>query len=227
MMSGWGEFAAAFAAFMGAHAIPTQPRLRARLSAALGEGGFVLAYAAVSLGLLAWLIGAAGRAPYAPLWEFAPWQLLAPKLAMVPACLLLAFGAGAVNPLSFGGRAPASFDPEAPGIAGITRHPLLWALAIWAGAHLIPNGDLAHAALFGIFALFALSGMRAIDRRLRRRMGEGEWRRLARNAPLLPFGAGFARLTGFRGAVWRALAAAGLYLALTLAHGAVIGVDIR
>jgi uncharacterized membrane protein len=188
-MTGWLEFVAAFALFMASHAIPARPAVRARLSRTLGERGYLAAYVVASLAALAWVIVAAGRAPYVAVWSPAPWMLWAPTLAMPVVCLLIAFAVAAPNPLSFGGASPERFNPERPGIAGIARHPLLWALALWSVTHLIPNGDLAHAILFGGFSVFSLAGMAAIDLRMRRRFGEPEWRRLAARTSLFPFAA--------------------------------------
>jgi uncharacterized membrane protein len=184
---GWTEFAAAFAAFFLTHALPVRPPLRPWLVARLGPRGFGLAYSALSLAVLAWLIGAAGRAPYVPLWPWAPWQLHVPLAAMLPVCLILALAVGRPNPFSFGGARNDAFDPARPGIVRLTRHPLLLALAIWAFAHVVPNGDLAHGLLFGTFAVFALVGGRLVDRRKRREMGE-DWTHLdaARKAAPLP-----------------------------------------
>lgn len=226
-MAGWGEFALAFVLFMGAHMVPARPKVRGRLVAALGERVYLAGYVAVSLGLLAWVISAAGRAPYVALWGFAPWQMWVPNVAMPFACLLAAFAVGAPNPLSFGGRA-TGFDPERPGIVGVTRHPVPWALALWAGAHIVPNGDLAHVILFGAFTLFALVGAGAIDRRMRRRLGEDEWRRLARRTSFVPLAAlmaGRSRPAKRAPSVPRLLAAAVLWLALVGLHPLVIGVS--
>lgn len=228
MMGGWAEFGTAFVAFMASHVVPARPGVRRRLVAALGERLYLILYAATSLGILGWLIVAAGRAPFVPLWDFALWQIWVPNIAMPLACLLAAFGVGAPNPLSFGGRNGAAFDPEAPGIAGVTRHPLLWALALWSGAHIVPNGDLAHTLLFGAFMLFAVIGMAAIDRRLRQRLGDAEWVRLAHRTSMVPFAALVARR-------WRPEriridlrhlgAAALLYAGLVLLHPTLIGVS--
>ncbi|WP_135469013.1 NnrU family protein [Crenalkalicoccus roseus] len=228
MLGGWGEYVAAFLAFAFTHALPARPALRGRLVGALGERGYLLAYSALSVALLAWLIAAAGRAPFLPLWPFAPWQLWVPNIAMPLACLLIAFGAGAANPLSFGGGGGGRFDPERPGIAGVARHPLLWAIALWAGAHAVPNGDLAHVLLFGGFAAGALAGMVAIDRRRRRALGEAEWRRLAARTSFWPLAAladGRWRPRGLAPDPRRLGAALLLYAALLLAHRPVIGVS--
>ena len=142
-------------------------------------------------------------------------------------CLLAAYGTAAPTPFSFGGRGNERFDPEAPGIAGVARHPLLWAIALWAGSHLVANGDLAHAILFGTFAGFALLGMRMLDRRGQGRRGEAEWRRLAARTSLLP---GAALVSGRwrpRGApsVLRLAVAMLAWVALLLLHPPVIGVS--
>ena len=39
-------------------------------------------------------------------------------------CLLLAFGMAVPNPLSIASLNDESFDPDHPGIAGVTRHPV-------------------------------------------------------------------------------------------------------
>jgi len=218
-MSGWGEYAAAWAAFLASHAAPVQPPVRAWLVARLGRTGYLAGFVALSLAALAWLVVAAGRAPWVPLWEPAAWQRWVPNLAMPLVCLLIAHALAAPNPLSFGGRA-AGFDPDRPGIAGVARHPLLWALALWSAAHLPPNGDLAHVLLFGGFAVFALAGMRAIDRRLQRQRGMPEWQRLARLSSTLPLAAlvsGRWR-PGLRLSPARILAGFALWLGLLALH---------
>lgn len=228
---GWLEMAAAAVLFFASHSAPALPALRRRLVGALGEAGYLTLYSLASLFALGWLIVAAGRAPYVEVWAFQPWQLWVPNLAMPVACLLLAFGVATPNPLSVGGRGACAFDPEKPGIAGITRHPLLWALVLWSSAHLVPNGDLAHVLLFGAFAGFALLGMAAMDRRFKRTLGEAEWKRLARRTSLVPF----AALAGGRWRPARAdidaellvrlLAGGALYLVLLSAHELAIGVS--
>lgn len=174
---GWGEYALAFTAFFLTHSLPIRPPMRPWLAARLGHAGFGVAYSVLSLAVLAWLIGAADRAPYVPLWHWAPWQNHVVLTAMVPVCLILALAIGRPNPFSFGGARNESFDPLRPGIVRLTRHPLLLALAIWAAAHLMVNGDLAHAILFGAFGAFAILGMQMIDRRKQREMG-ARWNHL-------------------------------------------------
>ncbi len=226
-MSGWWEVALALVLFLVSHGLPVQPPVRTWLIRHLGRGVYLALYSTLSLVLLVWLVAAVGRAPYVELWAPAPWQRWVPFLAMPLACLLLALGLGARNPLSLGGRSEG-FDPARPGLAGITRHPLLWALALWAAAHALANGDLAHVALFGAFALFSLLAGRAIDRRRQSALGPSKWRALAASAPFLPFGRlGQTRLAGWSAAslAVRLPAAALLFLALLHLHLPVIGVS--
>ena len=218
---GWTEYALAFAAFFLTHSLPIRPPLRPWLVARLGRQGFALAYSALSLAVLAWLIGAAGRAPFVPLWSWAPWQIHVPLVAMLPVCLILALAIARPNPFSFGGARNETFDPARPGIVRLSRHPLLLALAIWALAHIVPNGDLAHVLLFGTFALFALLGGRLVDRRKRREMGE-DWARLDAARSAAP------RLSppqSWPGLVLRLSAGTGLYLALLRLHPWLFGVS--
>lgn len=144
----WAEFTAALAAFLGSHVVPM--RLRGPLVARFGKRAYVLGYSLLSLGLLYWLIVAAGRAPWVELWPQALWMRWGVNLAMPVAILLAAAG----------------------GMAG-----LMAAFALWAGTHLIANGDLAHVLLFGILLVYALFGL-AVGLRRGLRLVPG-WRRIA------------------------------------------------
>lgn len=225
MTGTWAEFFGAFIIFMASHRIPTAPATKARLQARLGARGFTIAYSTLSTLLLAWLIVAAGNAPFVPLWDQAGWQRWLVNLAMPVALALAVYGVGVPNPLSFGGF-KAGFDPDRPGIAGVLRHPLLWALALWSGAHLLANGDLAHVLLFGSFTAFAVFGMVAIDRRNQRVMGPDGWQNAARNTSVYPFAALIEGRWHPRGipSLWRAGLVIVVWAGLFHLHAPVIGV---
>jgi uncharacterized membrane protein len=145
----------------------------------MGERVYLLVYSIVSIFALGVLIEAARRAPHVELSTVEEWHMWAPQFVMPIVCLLIAYATAAPNPLSFGGAAPETFDPDHPGIAGVARHPLLLALALWSLSHFLPNGDLAHVLVFGSSAAFALAGMLIIDRRRKSQWGEGNgagWR---------------------------------------------------
>jgi len=227
-LPGWHELIFAFATFFLSHILPARPTVRERLIRLAGKNCYLWAYAALSILLFGWLIAAADRAPYIALWQFSPWQTWIPNVAMPFACLLLAFGIARPNPLSIASHNDETFDPERPGVAGVTRHPVLWAAAFWAFAHVVPNGDLAHLLLFGSFGAFSLWGMLAIDTRNRRRLGTAKWHYLSRNTSLVP-------LVGLTGGRWRPsfspgdlvrlIFATSLYVGFLALHQPIIGVS--
>lgn len=221
MMTGWGEFILAFTVFFLSHSFPVRPPVRPWLVARLGSRGFTLGYSVLSLAVLGWVIAAAGRAPYVELWGYAPWQNHLPLVAMGVVCLILAAAIWRPNPFSFGGAQNDQFDPKRAGLVRYMRHPLLVALALWAFAHLAPNGDLAHVILFGIFAGFALMGMPLITRRKKRQLGQTwyDWEAALKSATLAP------RPLSWSGAVARLAVGIGLYAALLAAHPWLFGVN--
>lgn len=184
----WIELTLAMGLFLASHRIPAALGVKGRLLAALGPRGYGILFSVASVLLLWWLISAAGRAPFVPLWDQQPWHRWAANIVMPLAIALAVFGIAAPNPFAFEGRR-AGFDPARPGIAGLTRQPLLWSLALWSGVHLLPNGDLAHVLLFGPFVVMALVGMPMVERRRRREMGQAEWNRLTAHTGLIPFAA--------------------------------------
>lgn len=223
---GWLELALALGVFMASHRIPALAGLKQRLEGVLGRRGYVAVFSLVSTALLFWVIFAAGRAPFVQLWDQTAWQRWAVNIAMPAAVALAVFGTGAPNPFAFEGRA-GGFDPGRPGIAGVTRQPLLWALALWAGAHLIANGDLAHVILFGLFLAFSLAGMVIVERRRRAEMGAEEWAKAAQRTGLLPFAAMASGQWWPRQppSLLRLVVWAVSWAALWLLHGSVIGVS--
>ena len=170
------EFSLALTLFLVSHSLPALPGVRPRLVALLGGRIYLALYALVSLLLLAWLVRAALAAPYVGLWPTTPLLALLPIALMLPACVLLVGGLIAPNPLSINvwpeGRA-------ADRAAAPVRHPVLWAFVLWGASHALANGDLVAVILFGGLALFGLVGMKTLDRRRRRTLGEARWRRLA------------------------------------------------
>lgn len=126
----WMEFSLALAAFLGSHVIPM--RFREPLIARLGKRGYMLAYSALSLALLYWLIMASGRAPFVEIWPHEGWMRWLVNIAM-PVAVLAALLGGMVG--------------------------LMTAFTLWAGTHLVANGDLAHVILFGLMLAYALLGL--------------------------------------------------------------------
>ncbi len=218
---GWLEFALAWAAFYATHSLPLRVPIRPWFQARLGLGGFTLAYSALSLAALVWLIGATGRAPFVPLWNWALWHAHMTLVIMLPVCLILALTIARPNPFSFGGARNELFEPTRAGVIRVTRHPLLLALTLWAASHVVPNGDLAHVLLFGAFAAFAALGGRLMDKRRQREMGP-EWQRLHDKVTART---GNIRPVSWRAASARLIAGLVLYAGLIWAHPWLFGVS--
>lgn len=213
-MAGWILYSFAIFVFFLTHSVPVRPANKARIVARIGALGFTLGYSALSIAALGLVIFTANRAPIVQLWPWAPWQNHVTLLAMAVATIIAALAIARPNPLSFGGRNNPMFDPKSPGIIGWMRHPLLVALLLWALGHLLPNGNLAHVILFGIFAGFSVLGMQIIDRRQKRVLGAEEWQHLANTTRQIR-----PSLNGlFRIAIGLAV-----YALLIALHGPVIG----
>jgi len=228
LLADWGELAAALTLFLASHAIPARPPVRSALIGAVGRSAFFIGYSVVSLVILGWLIAAAGSAPYVELWPREDWQTLVPSAGMLGATILAVFALTTPNPLSLAPRGAKRFDPERPGIAGFVRHPILWATLLWSGTHIVPNGDVSHVVMFGLFALLSVGGMVMLDRRKQRRLGQTEWREMARRTSNWPL-VGLAR--GWRprpdlGSVIRVAAGVAVYALLMATHGIFAGVPL-
>lgn len=75
-------FLVAITAFIVAHIVPPAPPVRARLVVWLGRRTYLACYSALSTVLIVWIILAARRASYLPLWESAEWQAWVPIVTM-------------------------------------------------------------------------------------------------------------------------------------------------
>ncbi|MBN9507823.1 MAG: NnrU family protein [Alphaproteobacteria bacterium] len=170
----------------GVHVGVAGSGLRATLARRFGERGFLAGFSVLSVAAIAFLILAYRHAPTVPLW-FAP-PRLRDLLAVV---MLLAFvlfvgAVSARNPTMVGGE-----DAEPAPVAGmqrITRHPMLWSFALWAGVHVLGRGTLDGLLFFGAFLVTALAGMPSIDAKLAARR-PSVWAELARTTSIVPFGA--------------------------------------
>jgi uncharacterized membrane protein len=216
------ELLVAVTVFLLSHMIPMRPRFRQPLERWLGRKGFLLGYSLLSLAIIYWLAQAFADAPYIALW---PWTRLAawlPVLLMPLACVLVVAGASSSNPFSLGpgGR---GYDPEHPGIVSVSRHPLLWGLVIWAGAHIPVNGDAAGVILFGLLLILSLVGTLTLERARQRKLAPLQWQRLRRGTVNIPFSA-FARIDWRGIGGWRLLGGILLYLLLLFGHQPVLGV---
>jgi len=208
------ELLYAITAFIVSHAIPACKPVRAYLIHAMGFTMYVTLYSMISLGVLVWLGLAYANAPYVEVWEFREWTRWMTLILMVPSCYLLIVGLFSPNPLSLSLIPAARFDPARPGIVGLVRHPVIWAIGLWALGHLGPNGDLASLLMFSLLLLAGLSGPRSLDAKRRTKLGAQQWQTLSqgpvslKGLTIAPFGGALA-----------------LYATLIFIHEWVIGVS--
>jgi uncharacterized membrane protein len=229
MADGLFSLVVAGIAFCGSHVLLSSTRLRGALREQLGERGFLAVYSLTALATFAWFVAAYARAPPAvSLWPNQRWTALVPIVVMPLATILLVAGYSTPNPTAVGMERSARADDPAPGILRVTRHPVMWAIGLWAISHMIANGDLRSLLFFGPLGLLALGGTVLIDRKKQLALGSN-WPRLAQITSNLPFAALIAGRTTMR---WRDLGvlrlAAGLllYAVLYLAHPMVTGVPV-
>ncbi len=215
------HLALATAAFIVTHFVPSTP-LRAALAKAIGERPYQGLYSAVALATIVWMAIAYGRAPAEPLW--AGWRLL-PIVVMPFSLVLIACGVLSKNPTAVGQEKLLSGAEPARGILRVTRHPVMWGIMLWAGAHVLARGNLKSLVFFGGFLLVAALGTVLIDMRKARSLGE-DWKRYAHATSNVPFLAIVSGRSEFDAAEigWRNPAIGlALYIVLLAAHGWLFG----
>lgn len=125
--------------FLGIHSARAIPGLRAAMVSGFGAGGYKLLYSLISIvgfGLIIW--GAINAHPSPTLWDPPAWtRTLA--LVAVPVSLILLV---------------STYTPGH--IRHTVRHPMMLAVFIWSGAHLLANGELANIILFGSFFAWSI-----------------------------------------------------------------------
>jgi len=228
MVGGLLSLVIAGAAFCGSHVLLSSTGLRGALRDQLGERGFLAVYSLTSLIIFAWFVAAYANAPTITLWPRQWWTALVPVSVIPLATILLVAGYSTPNPTAVGMERSAGADDPAPGLLRVTRHPVMWAIGLWAISHLIANGDASSLLFFGALGTLALGGTLLIDRKKQLALGSN-WPRLAEVTSNLPFAALLAGRTRLR---WRDVSllriAAGLllYAVLYLAHPIITGLPV-
>jgi len=138
--------------------------LRPTLVGAIGEGAYRALYSVIALAAMVWLVMAFNRAPFGPvLWDLGAAGDAVVTIVMPIALVLLVAGVSQPNPTAVGSEGRLSEPGIARGVLRITRNPVMWAIGLWAVAHLAANGELRAIGLFGSLAVLALLGASLID----------------------------------------------------------------
>lgn len=198
--------------------------IRPSLVATLGERAYRAIYSVVALLAIVWLVIAWRAAPWIELWPSGPAVRHLPFLVMPFALLFVVCGVSQPNPTAVGGPGGA----PARGILRVTRHPVMWGIALWALVHLLANGDLASVLFFATFAALALIGMAALDRKQAQRDPAG-WpalRAATSSLPLLAIAQGRQHLAAAEIGWARTGVALALYVALILLHPWLFGAAV-
>jgi uncharacterized membrane protein len=174
-------------AFVGLHFLLSHP-LRGPLVRAMGERpfqGFYSLLSIVTFGLMIYFYGKIGREP--PLWQVGDASWIIGSLLMWLASILLV-GSFFKNPALVGAPGPRG-GPR--GVLRITRHPMMWAFALWAVVHLAVVGMPKSLVFDGAILILALGGAAAQDAKKARLMGE-DWHDWTAQTAFIPFTRGIA-----------------------------------
>jgi uncharacterized membrane protein len=194
--------------------------LRALLIARVGERFYLILYSLIAFAAIGWLIHAWAAAPYIELWPRGPGLAGIPFIVMPFALVLLVSGLSTANPTALGAPDVLSQSESVRGIFRITRHPFMWGVALWAGAHIVANGDLGSVAFFASLGALALLGTLLLDRKYAVRRGT-DWQRFATassNLPLAAIASGRQRLVFGEIRWWRVALALAAYAVLLAVH---------
>lgn len=170
MIEPLAELVAANLAFVGLHFALSHP-LREPLVRGLGERGFQAFYSLVSLAAFAWVVLAYRAAPSIDLAGSGTTGWIVATVLMVPALVLLA-GSFAGNPALPTPAARALAQAEPRGVFRVTRHPMMWAFALWALSHIVLMWSWRSMITAFAMGLLALVGAHLQDRKKRELIGE-------------------------------------------------------
>jgi uncharacterized membrane protein len=173
--------------FVGSHFLLSHP-LRRPLVRSLGEAAFRGLYslvAFITFGLMIYFYHKIGREH--PLWNAGEAGWIVGTILMWLASILFV-GSFIGNPALPGASGPRG-GPK--GVLAITRHPMMWSFAIWAGVHLMIIGMPKAMFFDGPIIFLALAGAVAQDRKKAGLLGDN-WHDWTAETAFIPFTRGLA-----------------------------------
>ena len=226
MTAGFLPLVICAAAFVGLHLLMSSGLVRPRLVLAVGEGRFAAIYSIVAGASFSAMIATYAMSPFEVIWTAPAWTAWITVAVMPVAVFLVIVGYTQPNPTAVMQGDALGAPDAAAGVMAITRHPVLWGVALFALAHVPPNGDFASAILFAAVAVLAIGGAFHLDARKRASGGEA-WARFESLTSNLPFWGIVTRKTHLsirEIGLWRCLLALAALLVLMWLHPLAIGV---
>jgi uncharacterized membrane protein len=179
--------ALAVAAFVGSH-LAMSHLFRTRLVQTLGEAPFTGVYSIVAALSLLWVILAYRAIDVSvPLWIAPDWWWWPASLLMLPVLILLV-GAFVKNPAFPHPQPKKNMARPATGVFAVTRHPMNWAIVLWALIHLSLWWSPRNLIVAMGMLILALAGSIGQDRKKRAVVGQ-RWRDWEARTSFVPFGA--------------------------------------
>ena len=216
--------------FVLLHLVVSGTTVRDTLVSKSGQGPYMGLFSLASVVGLTWL-GMAYGAGRHEAWNQAYWNITPATRhiqlgLMLISMLLIVPGLATPNPTSVRQEGALEKPDVVSGMLRITRHPFLWGVAIWAGGHLLVNGDRASIVLFGSMLALAIFGTLSIDAKRKRALGE-TWDSFAAQTSNAPFAAilsGRQPLKVDEIGWWRIVLAIVIYAGILMGHAAAFGV---
>ncbi|MEK9725344.1 MAG: NnrU family protein, partial [Rhodospirillaceae bacterium] len=165
------QLAAAVGMFVASHIVMAWAPVRGPLAARFGRWGFMAMYSGVSAALLGWAIQAYAAAPVVVLTEPGTALKHGALTLMLIATFFIVAGYTTPNP-GIMGMEQVGLRSGARGVLKITRHPVMWGVALWGIAHALANGHVAAWLFFGGMTVLALAGAAHIDAKRRAQHGD-------------------------------------------------------
>ena len=196
-MTGSITVLATAASFLGTHFAMSHP-LRRPLVGAIGESAFAGLYSLIAFVTLGGTVWAYRAAPVTPqFWAVGDVLWAVATVLMLIASILL-MGSLVRNPALPGAGGNAA-TAKAQGVYAVTRHPMMWAFAIWGLSHILIYPVTKNVILSGAIIILALVGAAAQDNKKAAFDPEG-WPAWEARTSYLPFAAiakGRAKLGSF------------------------------
>jgi uncharacterized membrane protein len=197
-MDGTAMVLVSAAAFVGSHFVLSHP-LRAPIVRAVGANGFLGIYSLVAFATLGWLAHAYRTAPAtAPLWAVGEGIWGPVTLVMLVASILL-MGSLLGNP-ALPGNPGTTAPAAARGVFSITRHPMMWAFALWGLCHIAVYPFAANIIVAVAIIVLALVGAALQDAKKESLQPElwRDWERKTSYWPFVAIAQRRAKLGGLR-----------------------------